>query len=53
MITEQELAKLSYAEAPKIVNDNLPGPKGQKYLDDSHKYESMARGGRRLPTCFR
>jgi 4-aminobutyrate aminotransferase len=52
MITEQELAKLSYAEAPKIINDSLPGPKGQKYLDDSHKYESMARGGGGFPLVF-
>lgn len=52
MITEQELAKLSYAEAPKIINDSVPGPKAQKYLDDSHEYESMARGGGGFPLVF-
>jgi len=52
MITEQELAKLSYAEAPKIISERVPGPKGQQYLDDSYKYESMARGGGGFPLVF-
>jgi len=49
MISEEELAKLSYPEAPKIVTDGVPGPKTQKLLDDSRNYESMARGGGGFP----
>ncbi len=32
MISEQELAKLSYPNAPKMVTDKVPGPKTQKLL---------------------
>ncbi|MBW2138983.1 MAG: aspartate aminotransferase family protein [Deltaproteobacteria bacterium] len=49
MVSEQELAKLSYPEAPKMVTDSVPGPKTQKYLEESKKYESMARGGGTFP----
>jgi 4-aminobutyrate aminotransferase len=52
MINEQELAKLSYDDAPKIVTDRLPGPTGQEYLEGSFSYESMARGGGRFPLVF-
>ena len=49
MIEEKDLAALSYPEAPKIVTDGVPGPKGRKILEDSRKYESMARGGGDFP----
>jgi len=52
MISEQELAKLSYPDAPKMVTDKVPGPKTQKALGDSFKYESMARGAGRFPCVF-
>ena len=44
MISEEELSKLSYPEAPKIVT-KIPGPKSQKILKDVPKYESLARPG--------
>jgi len=52
MVKEKDLAELSYPEAPKIVTDSVPGPKGQEILGDSHKYESMARGGGGFPLVF-
>lgn len=52
MISEEELAKLSYPNAPKMVTDKVPGPKTQKALGDSLKYESMARGAGRFPCVF-
>ena len=52
MISEQELAKLSYPEAPKMVTDKVPGPKTQKLLEDSSKYESMARGAGSFPCVY-
>ena len=52
MISEKELGKLSYVDAPKVVTDTLPGPESQKYLQDSFDFESMARGGGRTPFVF-
>lgn len=52
MISEKELAKLSYPDAPKVVTDKIPGPKTQKALEDSFKYESMARGAGRYPCVY-
>ena len=52
MISEQELAKLSYPDAPKLVTDKVPGPKTQKLLEDSSKYESMARGAGSFPFVY-
>ena len=52
MISEKELARLSYAEAPKIVTQGIPGPKTQAYLQGSFDSESMARGGGRFPFVF-
>ena len=43
MISEAEIAKLSYEEAPKRVTDKLPGPKAQKILDEAQKYETPTR----------
>jgi 4-aminobutyrate aminotransferase len=49
MSTEKELASLSFAEAPKIITGSVPGPKGEKILNDSMNYESMARGAGTFP----
>jgi len=49
MISEKELAELSYAEAPQMISTGVPGPKTQKYIEVSTEYESMARGGGRYP----
>jgi 4-aminobutyrate aminotransferase len=50
MISEKELEKLSYTDAPKIVTDKVPGPKGQKIWDEAAKYETPTRvGGMYLP----
>ncbi len=52
MISEEDLARLSYPEAPKMVTDGVPGPKAKKVLEDSKRYESMARGGGGFPLVF-
>jgi 4-aminobutyrate aminotransferase len=52
MISEKELAQLSYPEAPVRVTDTLPGPKGEAYLQGSFDFESMARGGGKFPLVF-
>lgn len=49
MISEKDLAKLSYSGAPKIVSSGFPGPKTQEYLQTAFDNESMARGGGRFP----
>jgi len=41
MISEQELAKLSYPNAPNIVTEKIPGPKTKKLFEDSYGYESF------------
>lgn len=51
MISEKELAQLSYEEAPKI-SVAIPGPKTQEYLQGSFDNESMARGGGKFPFVF-
>ncbi|KUO76669.1 MAG: 4-aminobutyrate aminotransferase [Desulfosporosinus sp. BRH_c37] len=51
-MSEIELAQLSYAEAPQMITAGVPGPKSQKYINDSIEYESLARGGGRLPVVF-
>ncbi len=51
LISEKELAALSYAEAPKMIT-SVPGPKAQKVLEDSFAYESMARGAGRYPMVY-
>lgn len=52
MITEQELEALSYSGAPKIVTDDIPGPKSAVMLGEAPDYESMTRGGGRFPLVF-
>ncbi len=51
MITENELAELSYHDAPTIKT-SIPGPKTLQYLEDSIGSESMARGGGKFPLVF-
>ncbi|MHC4489282.1 MAG: aspartate aminotransferase family protein [Planctomycetota bacterium] len=51
-MSEEELAKLSYPDAPKMVTDRVPGPKTQKVLGDSFTYESIARGAGRFPCVY-
>ena len=43
MISEQELAKLSYPEMPKIVSNELPGPKSRQVIDDALKVQTPTR----------
>jgi len=50
MINEEAIGKMSYPDAPKIVTDTLPGPKGRAIFDQSAKFESPTRvGGSYLP----
>lgn len=51
MISEQELAELSYPDAPKFVTE-IPGPKSQKIIADVPKYESLTRPGGTFPPVF-
>lgn len=49
MITEQELAKLSYPEMPRIVTNDLPGPKSREVIERALKFQTPTRpsvGGR-------
>jgi 4-aminobutyrate aminotransferase len=48
MISEAELVNLSYPDAPKMVT-RVPGPKVQKLLNESARYEAMTRGGGSFP----
>jgi 4-aminobutyrate aminotransferase len=52
MTSENELAKLSYPNAPNIVADRVPGPKTQKLLENSARYESLARGAGSFPFVY-
>jgi 4-aminobutyrate aminotransferase len=51
MISESELIKLSYPEAPKMAT-RVPGPKVQKLLSESARYEAMTRGGGNAPVIM-
>ncbi len=44
MISEKELADLSYPGAPKFDSSEFPGPKSQALLKEAPEYESMTRG---------
>lgn len=48
MISEVELTKLSYPKAPKMIT-KVPGPKVQKLLVESAKYEALTRGAGGFP----
>jgi 4-aminobutyrate aminotransferase len=52
MISEQELAELSFADAPKMITDSVPGPKTGELLAEAPEYESMTRGGGGFPLVF-
>jgi 4-aminobutyrate aminotransferase len=51
MISEAELAKLSYSGAPEILTA-IPGPQSLKVLKDVPKYESLTRPGNASPPVF-
>ena len=51
MISEKELAELSYPGAPKIVTE-IPGPESQKIIADVPRYESLTRPGGAAPPVF-
>lgn len=51
MISEEELAKLSYPDAPKIVT-KIPGPESLKVMADVPRYESLTRPGGANPPVF-
>jgi 4-aminobutyrate aminotransferase len=51
MISEAELAKLSYPGAPKILTA-IPGPQSLKVLKDVPRYESLTRPGSASPPVF-
>jgi 4-aminobutyrate aminotransferase len=48
MISEQELASLSYPDAPRMVT-SVPGPKVTALMEESSKYEALTRGGADFP----
>ena len=52
MISEAELAKLSYPGAPEILT-RIPGLKSMKVLADVPKYESLTRPGGANPKRHR
>ncbi len=52
MISEEDLAKLSFSGAPRMITGSIPGPKGSERLRDDAGYESMARGGGGFPLVF-
>jgi len=51
MITEKELARLSYMGAPNILT-TVPGPKSMKVLREVPKYESLTRPGGANPPVW-
>ena len=51
MITEAELARLSFPNAPKMLTC-VPGPKVQQLLEESAQYEALSRGGGNFPAIM-
>ncbi len=51
MISEKELAGLSYPGAPELIT-RIPGPKAMKVLADVPKYESLTRPGSANPPVW-
>lgn len=43
MITEQELEALSYAEMPKIISNELPGPNSRRIIEEAMKVQTPTR----------
>ena len=52
MISEQELAELSFADAPKMITGSVPGPKAAEVLAEAREHESMTRGAGGFPLVF-
>jgi 4-aminobutyrate aminotransferase len=51
-VSETELETLNFADAPKMVTAEFPGPKAAAALALSARTESMARGGGRMPVVM-
>ncbi len=43
MISETELAALSYPDMPKILTNDMPGPRARKIIDDALKLQTPTR----------
>ncbi len=52
MITEAELEKLSWPDAPQMRTEAVPGPLARQALERSARRESLARGGGEFPMVF-
>ena len=52
MITEAELEKLSWPDAPQMKTQAVPGPLARQALERSARRESLARGGGGFPMVF-
>jgi 4-aminobutyrate aminotransferase len=53
MISETALNELSYREAPKIITDKIPGPKGREMFEEGLKYGTPTRvGGTLTPLVY-
>jgi 4-aminobutyrate aminotransferase len=51
-VAETQLEALNFADAPKMVTAEFPGPKAAAALALSARTESMARGGGRMPVVM-
>jgi len=51
-MSEAQLKSLHFADAPRIVSTDLPGPNTREALALSASTESMARGGGRMPIAM-
>ncbi len=52
MITEAELERLSWPDAPQMKTQEVPGPLERQALERSARRESLARGGGEFPMVF-
>ena len=52
MITEAELEKLSWPDAPQMKTPAVPGPLARQALERSARRESLARGGGEFPVVY-
>ena len=52
MITEAELEKLSWPDAPQMKTQAVPGPLARQALERSARRESLARGGGEFPIVY-
>jgi 4-aminobutyrate aminotransferase len=51
MISEAELMKLSFPDAPRMVTP-VPGPRVKALMEESAKYEALTRGGADFPVIL-